>query len=340
MRGMITPTHAFTVNVFRESVIMGIRDSAIKMGVSTCLLGEKVRFDGGHKHNRYITQTLGQFFEFVPVCPESECGLGIPREAMRLVGAVEAPRLVTNKTRIDHTDQMLSWAGGRLDALEKENLCGFIFKKDSPSSGLFRVKVYNQKGQPVKNGRGLFAAAFTARFPRTPVEEEGRLHDPVLRENFIEQVFALKRWRETLEKKRSMGNLVDFHTREKLLLMAHSPKHYREMGRLVAEGKKLKVTDLYDRYEAMLIEALGLRGTVSKQTNVLMHVLGYFKKQLSADEKQEVLGLIENYRIGYLPLIVPVTLLNHFVRKYRQPYLSDQTYLNPHPLELQLRNHV
>jgi uncharacterized protein YbgA (DUF1722 family)/uncharacterized protein YbbK (DUF523 family) len=314
--------------------------TSIKIGVSTCLLGEKVRFDGGHKHNRYITQTLGQFFEFVPVCPESECGLGIPREAMRLVGAVDAPRLLTNKTRMDHTDQMLSWAEGRLDALEKEKLCGFIFKKDSPSSGLYRVKVYNDKGQPVKTGRGLFAAAFTSRFPRIPVEEEGRLHDPVLRENFIEQVFALKRWREVLEKKKTMGNLVDFHTREKLLFMAHSPKHYREMGRLVADGKKKNESDLYDRYEGMLTEALGLRATVSKHTNVLMHVMGYFKKQLSGDEKQEVLELIGNYRSGHLPLIVPVTLLNHFVRKYSQPYLSVQTYLNPHPLDLQLRNHV
>lgn len=314
--------------------------SAIKIGVSTCLLGEKVRFDGGHKHSRYITQTLGLFFEFVPVCPETECGLEIPREAMRLVGNVDHPRLVTNKTRIDHTEQMLSWAVSRLDDLEKENLCGFIFKKDSPSSGLYRVKVYNEKGQAVKSGRGLFAAAFTARFPRVPVEEEGRLHDPVLRENFIEQVFALKRWREVLEKKKSVGNLVDFHTREKLLFMAHSPGHYREMGRLVAEGKKMSPSDLYNQYEGLLIGALSLRATAAKHTNVLMHVMGYFKKQLSTDEKQEILELIGNYRSGFLPLIVPVTLLNHFVRKYRQPYLSDQTYLNPHPLDLQLRNHV
>jgi uncharacterized protein YbgA (DUF1722 family)/uncharacterized protein YbbK (DUF523 family) len=314
--------------------------SPIKIGVSTCLLGEKVRFDGGHKHNRYITQTLGQFFEFVPVCPETECGLGIPREAMRLVGDVANPRLVTNKSSIDHTDQMLSWAATRLDDLAKENLCGFIFKKDSPSSGLHRVKVYNDKGQPVKNGRGLFAAAFTVRFPRIPVEDEGRLNDPMLRENFIERVFALKRWRETLEKKKAMGNLVAFHTCEKLLLMAHSPKHYREMGRLVAEGKKLKPSVLYDRYERLLNEALALKCTVSKHTNVLMHVMGYFKKQLGSDEKQEILELIQNFRSGHLPLIVPVTLMNHFVRKYQQPYLSQQTYLRPHPLDLQLRNHV
>ena len=314
--------------------------SAIKIGVSTCLLGQKVRYDGGHKHNRYITQTLGQFFEFVPVCPESECGLGIPREAMRLVGDVENPRLVTNKSRIDHTEQMMTWASKRLDALEKEDLCGFIFKKGSPSSGLFRVKVYNEKGHPVNSGRGLFAAAFTGRFPRIPVEEEGRLHDPMLRENFIERVFALKRWRQALTNRHTVGNLVNFHTQEKLLLMSHSQKHYREMGRLVATGKQIKTADLYNRYEELLNKALSLKGTIRKHTNVLMHLLGYFKKQLSADEKKEVLELITNYRSGHLPLIVPVTLMNHFVRKYRQPYLANQTYLNPHPLDLQLRNHV
>lgn len=313
---------------------------SIKIGVSTCLLGEKVRFDGGHKNNRYITQTLSHFFEFVPVCPETECGLGIPRESMRLVGDVNHPRLITNKSRIDHTDQMQRWAAGKLDALEKEDLCGFIFKKDSPSSGLYRVKVYNDKGQPVKSGRGVFAAAFTARFPRIPVEDEGRLNDPMLRENFIERVFALKRWREALTKKRTTGNLVEFHTREKLLLMAHSPKHYREMGCLVASGKQIKPTELYQRYEALLFKALELKGTVSKHTNVLIHIMGYFKKQLTADEKKEVLELIENYRGGHLPLIVPITLMNHFVRKYRQPYLSEQIYLNPHPIDLQLRNLV
>lgn len=314
--------------------------TAIKLGVSTCLLGEKVRFDGGHKHNRYITQVLGQFFEFVPVCPESECGLGIPREAMRLVGEVDNPRLVTNKTHVDHTVRMQQWAAGRLDDLENADLCGFIFKKDSPSSGLHRVKVYNDKGQPVKNGRGLFAAAFTRRFPRVPVEEEGRLNDPVLRENFIERVFAMKRWRELLEEKPTMGKLVDFHTREKLLLMSHSQTHYREMGRLVATGKALQPETLFSAYETLLFKALDLKGTTSKHTNVLMHILGYFKKQLAADEKQEVLELIDNYRGGHLPLIVPITLMSHFVRKYRQPYLAQQTYLNPHPLELQLRNHV
>ena len=315
-------------------------NKAIKIGVSACLLGEKVRFDGGHKHDRYITGTLGRFFDFVPVCPETECGLGIPREAMRLVGSVDAPRLVTNKTGIDHTERMQTWSDARLGELDSEDLCGFIFKKDSPSSGLHRVRVYTPKGQPVRTGRGLFAAAFTKRFPRIPVEDEGRLHDPGLRENFIERVFALKRWRDTIANRRTVGRLVAFHTREKLLLMAHSQTHYRQMGRLVAVGKTIPTAQLYDRYEAELMEALALKATVAKHTNVLMHILGYFKKQLSGDEKQEVLEVIGNYRGNHLPLIVPVTLLNHFVRKYRQAYLTEQTYLNPHPLELALRNHV
>lgn len=312
----------------------------IKIGVSACLLGQKVRYDGGHKHDRYITQTLGQFFDFVPVCPEAECGLGVPREAMHLVGDIDNPRLVTNRSGIDHTDKMRSWAVGRLHDLEGEDLCGFIFKKDSPSSGLYRVKVYGKAGQPVKGGRGLFAAAFTTRFPRIPVEEEGRLHDPILRENFIERVFALKRWRKTLAGKRSLGTLVDFHTREKLLLMAHSPSHYRSMGRLVGTANKSELSTRYEQYETLLMEALALRATTAKNANVLMHILGYFKKALTPDEKQEVLELIQNYRNGTLPLIVPVTLFNHFVRKYRQPYLAIQTYLTPHPLDLQLRNHV
>lgn len=312
----------------------------IKIGVSTCLLGEKVRFDGGHKHDRYITGTLGRFFTFVPVCPEVECGLSIPREAMRLVGSVDAPRLVTNKTGIDYTEQMRSWSQSRLKELAQEDLCGYIFKKDSPSSGLYRVRVYTANGQPVRTGRGLFAAAFTQRFPQIPVEEEGRLHDPALRENFIERIFALKRWRDMFGSRRTVGRLVAFHTREKLLIMAHSQTHYRQMGRLVAAGSSMTPSQLYDRYEANLMEALTLKATVAKHTNVLMHILGYFKKQLSGDEKQEVLEIIDSYRKNHLPLIVPVTLLNHFVRKYRQPYLSEQTYLNPHPLELALRNHA
>jgi uncharacterized protein YbgA (DUF1722 family)/uncharacterized protein YbbK (DUF523 family) len=315
-------------------------DDPIKIGISSCLLGNNVRWNGGHKLDRYIRDTLGRYLEFVPVCPEVECGLSIPRETLRLVGDIDNPRLVTTRTGVDHTQRMQTWAKSRVKALEVENLCGFIFKKDSPSSGLMRVKVYNDKGMPVKKGVGMFARAFTEHFPRIPVEEEGRLNDSLLRENFIEQIFTFKRWRETLEQRKSVGRLVAFHTRHKLLIMAHSPKHYREMGKLVATGKKMPPAELYDAYEKLLVEAMRLKTTVRKNSNVLQHLMGYFKNDLSADEKQELLEIFGEYREGNLPLIVPITLINHYVRKYQQPYLAQQYYLNPHPTALKLRNHA
>jgi len=315
-------------------------ESKIKIGISSCLLGNAVRYDGGHKWDRFLTNTLGRYVEFVPVCPEVEIGLSIPREAMRLVGDLNHPRLLTIRSRIDHTDRMVAWAQERVRELDKENLCGFIFKSDSPSSGLERVKVYDQSGVPVKKGVGLFARVFIDHFPLLPVEDEGRLHDPLLRENFIESIFVWKRWREMGEQNRSKGGLVDFHSRHKLLIMAHSPKQYQVLGQWVAQGKGVSLDDLLNQYQEMLSSALRQKPTNKKNANVLHHILGYFKKDLSADEKQEALEVIENYALGLVPLIVPVTLLNHYVRKYHQPYLRDQYYLNPHPLELQLRNHA
>lgn len=312
----------------------------IKIGISTCLLGENVRYDGGHKLDRYIRDTLGAYMDFVPVCPESECGLGIPRESMHLFGEPDAPRLVTRRSGIDLTDRMATWAHQRLDQLEKKDLCGFIFKKDSPSSGLHRVRVYSEKGQPNRTGRGIFARAFTDRFPLIPAEEEGRLHDPKLRENFIEKIFTLKRWREANKAAKTLGALVDFHTRQKLLILSHSQSHYRKMGKLVAEGKQMSMDDLYRAYEALMMAALDLKTTVKKKLNVLQHLMGYFKKQLSSDEKQELLEIFNAYRHEKIPLIVPITLINHYVRKYQQAYLAKQTYLNPHPLDLKLRNHA
>jgi uncharacterized protein YbgA (DUF1722 family)/uncharacterized protein YbbK (DUF523 family) len=296
----------------------------IKLGISSCLLGNNVRYDGGHKHDRFLTGTLGAYVEYVPVCPETECGLGIPREAMRLVGDPAAPRLVTIRTRNDHSARMLGWAEKRVLELERENLCGFIFKSNSPSSGMERVKVYSEKGQPAKKGVGFFARIFMEHFPLLPVEDEGRLHDPVLRENFIERIFAMQRWRRLLAGKRTVGRIVDFHTRHKLLIRSHSEKHHAMLGKLVARGKEIPARELYSRYEALLMEALKLKATVKKNTNVLMHMLGYFKRQLTSDEKQEALDLIRHYHDGHLPLIVPITLLNHYVRKYRRNYLAQQ----------------
>jgi uncharacterized protein YbgA (DUF1722 family) len=235
---------------------------------------------------------------------------------------------------------MTAFAGRRVAELEKEGLCGFIFKSNSPSSGMERVKVYPDDGIPVKKGRGIFAGIFMDSFPLVPVEDDGRLHDPALRENFIERIFTMKRWRKVLWEKKTVGGLVAFHTAHKLLVLSHSEKHYRQMGKLVAEGEKLTADDLFSRYEALLMGALSLKATAPKNTNVLQHMMGYFKKQLSPDEKQELLQAIGQYRQGIVPLIVPVTLIKHYTRKYRQAYLDGQIYLNPHPMELKLRNHV
>jgi uncharacterized protein YbgA (DUF1722 family)/uncharacterized protein YbbK (DUF523 family) len=315
-------------------------EEKIRIGVSACLLGQPVRFDGGHKQDRYLTGTLGAYLEFVPVCPEVEAGFPIPRETFRLVGDPDAPRLVTSRNHVDHTDRMSGWAEKRVRELEQENLCGFIFKSDSPSSGLMRVKVYNPKGMAEKKGVGLFARAFTRHFPLLPVEEEGRLNDPKLRETFIEQIFTLKRWRESLSQGRSMKNLVDFHSRHKLLMLSHSPANARVMGKLVADGKQVPVQALYETYESLLIQTIRMKSTLKKNLNVLEHILGYFKNQLSADEKQEMLEIFDHYRNEILPLIVPITLLNHYVRKIGEPYLKQQVYLNPHPIALKLRNHA
>jgi uncharacterized protein YbgA (DUF1722 family)/uncharacterized protein YbbK (DUF523 family) len=317
-----------------------------RLGVSTCLLGERVRYDGGHKRDRFITDELGRYVEFVPICPEVEVGLPTPRPPLRLVGKADSPRLVFAESNEDITDRMEAWARRRCEELEKEDLCGYIFKSKSPSSGMARVKVYDRNGVPSAVGVGVFARAFMEHFPLLPVEDDGRLHDVALRENFLERVFALKRWQELTARGRKRGDLIEFHARHKLLLMSHSPKHLTELGRLVAEARKHPPTQLYERYFAGFMHALGLMATVPKQCNVLQHVMGFFKRHLTADEKQELLDVIEQYRGRTVPLIVPITLLNHYVRKYRSAlgdsgaYLAGQHYLHPHPAELSLRSHI
>lgn len=309
------------------------------LGISTCLLGEPVRYDGQHKHDRYLTDTIGGFVRFVPVCPEVECGLTVPREAMRLVGDPDAPRLVTRTTRIDHTERMQKWAAERVRELEAEQLCGYIFKSKSPSSGMERVKVYNDNGMPANTGVGLFAKAFMDHFPMLPCEEEGRLHDMSLRENFFDRVFALHRWNQRVAPNPTHAALIDFHTDHKLQLMAHSPEHYRALGRLVADLRSDPLDQAAEHYIAEFMRGMARRATIKKNTNVLHHCLGYFKKQLESDEKQEMLDIIDTYHGGGLPLIVPITMIRHFVRKHGQPYLRRQTYIYPTPEELHLRNH-
>jgi uncharacterized protein YbgA (DUF1722 family)/uncharacterized protein YbbK (DUF523 family) len=316
-------------------------EPAIRLGISTCLLGEPVRYDGGHKRDLYLIQELGQYVEWVPVCPEVECGLPVPREAMRLVGNPNAPRLVTNKTGIDHTERQLSWARTRLEELAQEGLHGFVFKKDSPSSGLFRVRVYNDKGVPQRNGMGLFARAFTERFPLLPVEEEGRLHDWRLRENFIDRVFAYRRWTLMVERNPGPGGLVEFHTAHKMTLLAHSPPRYRELGRLAAQAGSLPWDQVSDQYVTLLMAGMREIATPGRHFNVLQHLLGFIKDALEQEDKAELLGLMEDYRQGLVPLIVPVTLLKHHLRRPTTPkWVYQQVYLYPYPKELMLRNHV
>jgi len=315
-------------------------DARIRIGVSACLLGDEVRYDGGHKRDTFLTNVLGPFVEWVNVCPEVESGMGTPRESIRLVDAGGRIRLVTVKTGTDHTESMTAYSAKRVIALGDENLCGYVLKKDSPSCGMTRVKVYSGKRPAAKTGVGVFAQALLARFPHLPVEEEGRLTDPRLRENFIERVFAYRRLRDLFDSRWTIGDLVRFHTAHKLVLLAHSTQAYNRLGRLVADAKSADRAVVRARYTAGFMEALSEMATPKRHTNVLQHMVGYFKKTLDAASRAELLRAIEDYRLELVPLVVPVTLLRHHVRVHDMQYLEGQVYLAPHPKELMLRNHA
>jgi uncharacterized protein YbgA (DUF1722 family)/uncharacterized protein YbbK (DUF523 family) len=317
------------------------QDCVIRLGISTCLLGEAVRYDGGHKLDRFLVNTLGQYVEWVPVCPEVESGLPIPRESMRLVGDPDAPRLVTLKSGQDHTERMQNWARERLDQLADVKLHGFVFKRGSPSSGLYRVKVYTENGMPSHTTTGIFPRAVMDRFPLLPLEEEGRLHDMHLRENFIDRVFAYYRWTQLLEQYPTPGELVRFHTAHKLTLMAHSPSHYQEMGRLVAQAGALPWEKLAEQYGRSLMAGLQVMTSPGKHANVLQHLMGFLKDQLHREDKAELLAHVEDYRKRLVPLIVPLTLIRHHLNRHSVPdWVHQQVYLYPYPKELLLRNHV
>lgn len=312
----------------------------IRIGISACLLGQEVRFDGGHKRDAYINETLSRFVRFVPICPEVDIGLGTPRESLRLVRDGERVRMIAPKSGTDHTATMKRYSSRRAKQLAGEDLCGYIFKKDSPTCGVHRVRLYDQNGVPSKTGRGLFAEAVLARYPSLPVEEEGRLQDPRLRENFFERVFAYRRLKDLFRSRWRTGDLVRFHASEKLLLMAHDPRAYSHVGRLVAGARGRDRRELVTEYETSFMAVLGRIATRRKHTNVLQHILGHFKKLLSSEDREEILTLIEDFRRGHIPLVVPVTLFRHHVRRHNVEYLMHQSYLDPHPKELMLRNHV
>jgi uncharacterized protein YbgA (DUF1722 family)/uncharacterized protein YbbK (DUF523 family) len=320
-------------------------DNDIRIGISACILGEEVRYNGGHKLDRFIRDTLGAHVRFVPLCPELDIGLGVPRESIRLErdggGTGPSIRLVAPRSGKDHTRSMLSYARRKTKALEAEDLCGFIVQKGSPSCGMERVRVYNPRGgAPGRSGRGLFTGVLMERMPNLPVEEDGRLNDPALRENFVERVFAYRRLRTLFSGRWTIGGLVEFHSREKLLLLAHDRPAYQELGRLVAGAKRRARKDVATEYERLFMSALARLATRGKQTNVLTHIAGHFKKLLDAADREEIRDVIESYRRGLVPVIVPITLLRHHVRRHGIEYLAQQTYLDPHPRELMLRNHV
>jgi uncharacterized protein YbgA (DUF1722 family)/uncharacterized protein YbbK (DUF523 family) len=315
--------------------------SPVRIGISTCLLGEHVRFDGNHKRDAFLVEVFGRHVTWVPVCPEVEMGLGVPREPMRLEQHGPEVRLVAPKTRADHTERLRIYAAQRLEALSRERLCGYIFKKDSPSCGVERVRLYPTTGAPNRSGRGLFAAALMRRFPHLPVEEEGRLHDPRLRENFVTRVFAYQRWCHMAEQKITRAGLLRFHAQHKFLLVARSQVGAQRVGRLLAHPEQFPDEQAWaSAYLEGFTEVMRRVPTRRGHTNVLQHLAGYVSARLDRDDREELAELIDQYRRGLLPLIVPVTLIRHYGRKFQVPYLLDQVYLSPHPHELMLLNYL
>jgi uncharacterized protein YbgA (DUF1722 family)/uncharacterized protein YbbK (DUF523 family) len=320
--------------------IVAMEQEKPRLGISACLLGQRVRYDGGHKRDAFLTDIFGRYIEWVAVCPELEAGMGVPRETVRLVGTAASPRMVAEKSGKDWTPAMTRFAANRVTELTRLDLSGYVFKKDSPSCGLERVRIYNANNLPARNGRGLFAAAVTRNLPLLPVAEEGRLNDPALRENFIERVFAYHRWQKQLAGRKSIATLVYFHTVHKFLLLAHSERHYRRLGRIVAAAKQNPIRDAYDEYGRFFMAGLAVHATAKKHANVLNHMTGYFSQRLSPEERVELVQLINDFRHQLIPLIVPITLVRHYVRKYGVEYLATQVYLDSSPKELMLRNHV
>jgi uncharacterized protein YbgA (DUF1722 family)/uncharacterized protein YbbK (DUF523 family) len=314
-----------------------------RVGVSACLLGDEVRYDAGHKHDRYLSDVLADHFDFVRVCPEVEVGMGIPREAVRLVREADGDdgiRMRGVNSGTDHTDAMHRFARRRVAALGRLGLCGYILKKGSPSCGMERVRTYTTRGMPAPAASGLFAAELRRALPDLPLEEEKRLLDATLRESFIERVFAYSRVTGFFDGRWTVGSLVDFHSREKMLVSAHAPAAEKELGRLVASAKGRPRAEVAGEYRRIFLAALARPAPRRRHVNVLQHMLGHFRDVLDAPTRQALQATVEEYRQGLVPLVVPVTLLRHYVDLRSIAYLQRQTYLEPHPRELLLRNHV
>ncbi|HYK88104.1 MAG TPA: DUF523 and DUF1722 domain-containing protein [Acidobacteriota bacterium] len=315
-----------------------LSESSIRIGISACLLGCKVRYDGDHKEDRFITHTLGTYFEWIPVCPEVELGLGTPRETMHLEMIRGTRRLIMPESGRDLTEEMHNFSERRVDGLGTEELSGYILKSSSPSCGMEGVRVHNPGRMTARSGRGIFAEALLARFPNLPVIEEDRLCDPRTRDNWIERVFAFRRLRMLWSSRWKLRSLIEFHTAHKLTLLAHAPRAYRSLGQLVACGAELPKQALRTSYEEEFMQTLSIVAARGRHVNVLQHMAGYLRNQLDGAARIELQEGIEEYRKGFVPLIVPLTLLKHHVRRLNVAYLAGQVYLNPHPVELALRN--
>ncbi|MBB71871.1 MAG: hypothetical protein CMF50_05680 [Legionellales bacterium] len=313
--------------------------SKLLIGVSQCLLGEKVRFNGDHKRDRYICGMLSDYADYRPVCPEVAIGMGVPRPPIHQEGNPEDPTVVGVQDKsINVTKPLKQFSKQYVKDLDE--LSGFILKSKSPTCGMERIKVYQHTGQALRNGIGVFARELIAAYPYLPIEEEGRLCDPVLRENFITRIFAYYRWQQLMLTKPSKKDLVEFHTRHKLLLRSHNEAGYQRLGTLMADLKDISLTELKQQYLAEFMSTLKTRANAKKHANVLYHMLGYLKKHLDQQDKEEMVNLIESYRKGKVPLVVPITLFKHHFRRFPNPYIEQQYYLTPHPDELMLRNHV
>ncbi|MGR4990466.1 YbgA family protein [Vibrio rotiferianus] len=312
-------------------------ESSIKVGISSCVLGQRVRFDSGHKISNFVTKELDGYFNFVPVCPEVGVGMSVPRPTIRLVSNEERIALVeTRNPDNDHTDNMLAYSKNKVNELEGEQLCGYIVCAKSPTCGMERVKVYS-KNNAAKEGIGLYTRTLMEKMPWLPVEEDGRLNDPVLKENFITRVYCLNDFYESMEGEPTRGKIIDFHSRYKLTLMAHHPESYRSLGRLVAGVSNYEMDEFYQAYRLGLMKALQNRASRKNNTNVLMHLQGYFKRSLTGNEKAELATVISDYRTGLLPLLAPLTLIKHYLNTYPDAYLEKQKYLEPYPQEMRLR---
>jgi uncharacterized protein YbgA (DUF1722 family)/uncharacterized protein YbbK (DUF523 family) len=313
--------------------------NTIKIGVSACLLGKKVRFDGGHKRSRFVTDSLTGYFEFVAYCPEVAIGMGTPRQPIRLIGDERNPEAVGVKTPDLNVTEPLH-AYGKKTAADIDQLCGFIFKKDSPSCGMERVKVYNDKGIPERSGTGLFAHEIIKAHPLLPVEEEGRLNDPELRDNFITRVYVYARWKALIESGLSKSALIRFHASHKYLVMSHSTVMYRQLGQMLSDLTRSSLSDIADSYIARLMQTLSKPATRKRHTNVMQHLLGYLKNNLDSAHRTDLDETIHAYRRGEFPLVVPIRLLQHHFSMHPHPYINEQVYLNPHPQALLLRNNL